>query len=141
MVPLGTPSPRIKKAWSPASRDPRFSRGKVDGFLGRINPGFAAPWEPAFGSSWVAYMIGTKARKMEIYNPRRPAAQGHLLIKLTVMADAVDLPAAPAPLKVSLASPAPTKAGMSPKTEVAKSQVRAELGGPASGTDFNVSGQ
>ena len=138
MVPLGTPSPRIKKAWSPASRDPRFSRGKVDGFLARINPGFAAPWdwEPAFGSSWVAYMIGTKARKMEIYNPRRK----DLLIKLTVMADAVDLPAAPAPLKVSLASPAPTKAGMSPQTEVAKSQVRAELGGPASGIDFNVSG-
>ena len=43
-------------------------------------------------------MIGTKARKMEIYNPWRK----DLLIKLTAMADAVDLPAAPAPLKVSL---------------------------------------
>ena len=81
-------------------------------------------------------MIGTKARKMEVYNPRRK----DLLMKLTAMADAVDLPAAPAPLKVSLASPAPTRAGMSPQTEVARSQVRAELGGPASEIDFNVSG-
>ena len=137
MKPPGSPLPRIKKAWSPASRDPRFSRGKVDGLLARINPGFAAPWEPAFGSSWVAFMIGTKARKTEVYNPRRM----ELLMKLTAMADAVDLPAAPAPLKVSLASPAPTKAGMSPHTAAARSQVRAELGGPASGIDFGAFGQ
>ena len=135
--PGSTPLPRIKKAWSPASRDPRFSRGTVDGLLARINPGLAAPWEPAFGSSWVAFMIGTKARKMEVYNPRRK----DLLMKLTAMADTVDLPAAPAPLKVSLASPAPTKAGMSPQTAAARSQVRAELGGPASGIDFDAFGQ
>ena len=137
MKPPGSPLPRIKKAWSPASRDPRFSRGTTDGLLARINPGQSAPWTPALGSSWPAYVIGTKARKMEVYNPRRK----DLLMKLTAMADAVDLPAAPAPLKVSLASPAPTKAGMSPHTAAARSQVRAELGGPASGIDFGAFGQ
>ena len=87
-------------------------------------------------SSWAAYMIGTKARKMEVYNPARK----ELLLQLMAMAPSVDLPAAPAPLKVR-ASPAPTKAGMSPQTAAARSQVRAELGGEAAGIDWNAFGQ
>ena len=136
-VPPGSPSPRFKKAWSPASRDPRFSRGTTDGLLARINPGQGAPWAPALGSSWSAYLIGTKARKTEVYNPRRK----DLLLTLMVMADAVDPGAAPAPLKVSLVSIAPMKAGMSPRTAAARSQVRAELGGEAAAIDWNVLGQ
>ena len=140
MKPAGSPSPRFKKAWSPASRDPRFSRGTTDGLLARINPGHnsqGAPWAPALGSSWSAYLIGTKARKTEVYNPRRK----DLLLMLMVMADAVDPGAAPAPLKVSLVSIAPMKAGMSPRTAAARSQVRAELGGEAAAIDWNVLGQ
>ena len=141
MKPAGSPSPRFKKAWSPASRDPRFSRGTTDGLLARINRGQGAPWAPALGSSWSAYLIGTKARKTEVYNPRRK----DLLLKLMAMADAVDPRVALAPLKVSLASPAPMKAGISPQTAVARTwartQVRAELGAEASGIDWNVLGQ
>ena len=137
MKRAGSPSPRFKKAWSPASRDPRFSRGTTDGLLARINPGQSAPWTPALGSSWPAYVIGTKARKMEVYNPRRKG----LLLKLMAMADAVDPRLAPSPLKVSLVSIAPMKAGMSPRTAAARSQVRAELGGEAAAIDWNVLGQ
>ena len=124
-------------AWSPPVRDPRYSRRTPDGFLARINPGKQAPWTPAAGCSWYAYMIGTKARKMEVYNPRRK----DLLMKLTAMADAVDPRLAPSPLKVSLAFPVPMKAGISPQTAVARTKVRAELGGEASGIDWNVLGQ
>ena len=60
---------------------------------------------------------------------------------LMVMADAVDPGAAPPPLKVSLVSIAPMKAGMSPRTAAARSQVRAELGGEAAAIDWNVLGQ
>ena len=61
-----------------------------------------------------------------------------LLLKLMAMADAVDPSLAPAPLKVSLAFPVPMKAGISPQTVVARTKVRAELGGEASGIDWNV---
>ena len=129
----GSPSPRFKKDWSPASRDPRFSRGTTEGLLARINPGQSAPWTPALGSSWPAYVIGTKARKTEVYNPRRKG----LLLKLMAMADAVDPSPAPAPLKVSLAFPVPMKAGiLSPQTAVARTKVRAELGGEASAIEL-----
>ena len=60
---------------------------------------------------------------------------------LKLFIDAVDPRVALAPLKVSLASPAPMKAGISPQTAVARTQVRAELRAEASGIDWNVLGQ
>ena len=109
MKPAGSPSPRFKKAWSPASRDPRFSRGTVDGLLARINPGLAAPWEPAFGSSWVAYMIGTKARKLDVYSPRRKELLKDLA-DIAVRAEAKAAAAQPKDILISAAAPEAVRA-------------------------------
>ena len=96
-------------AWSPPVRDPRYSRRTPDGFLARINPGKQAPWTPAAGCSWYAYMIGTKARKLDVYSPRRKELLKDLA-DIAVRAEAKAAAAQPKDILISAAAPEAVRA-------------------------------
>ena len=106
MMPPGAPSAFLKKAWSPAVRDPRFSRGRCDAQIARIRDAKAVRGMPGVGSTWASYMIGERARKLHKHDPLRC----DLLLRLENMADAAEAAPVPAGLQVYMGSPALHKA-------------------------------
>jgi hypothetical protein len=125
MMPPDTPFPWLKKAWSPAVHDPRFSRGQVDAQIARIRAAKAARGVSGDGSRWASYIIGEKARKLHKYDSRRC----DLLARLEKMADAAEAAPIPAALQVSQSSPALRKVVGAQQTVSLQPRQHSVLGG------------
>jgi len=101
------PRPKISRSteappWSPASRDPRFSRRTPDALRGRI--------DKAGGQrSWLAAIVAGKARKQHICSAQRK----QMIIRLESMAEAAEQelkPAAAASSQLQLIMDSPATA-------------------------------
>ena len=85
-MPPYTPAPKTPRgrgAWSPVSRDPRFSRRTPEAILSEINKHQAGA-AIGGGPSWVARILANKARKSHICSRSRK----DLLVKMQQIAAA-----------------------------------------------------
>ena len=125
--PRGTPWSCIKKARSPAARDPRFSRGGSDLQIARIRAAQAVRGVSGVGSAWAGCIMGDMARKLHKHDPLRC----DLLSRLKKMADGAEAAPVPAALQVKLGSPAPHKAFGAQETVSLQQVHRSVLGAEA----------
>ena len=100
----GRGSLRFKKAWSPPSRDPRFSRYTPDRLRDRVAAGSCTAAPVGDVGVWATRILHTKARKTPIFNPER----AQLLALLEERAEAVEGDGGESGEKVNMASPAAT---------------------------------
>ena len=79
--PTKHPHRRHKKAWSPVTRDPRFSRHTPDRLLARIASQQCIRTVSGDAFSWACRIIHAKARKTPVYDPKRKKMIGLLQLK------------------------------------------------------------
>jgi hypothetical protein len=128
MPPIGTPesSYRYKKPWSPASRDPRFSRATPDALRARIvaaNPTGATGGNKA----WAARIVHDKARK----TPTNNLARARLIEQMKKMAAAAEKELVDATPEVELCSPSAAVRVSRQETEVCQQPQRSVFGSEA----------
>ena len=124
----------FEKPWSPASRDPRFSRDTPDALRALVASKHNTGAIALSNEEWAALMIGTKARKTPVYDP----ARAPLIATLTRMAAPVEEESVDATREVNLASPMPAGPATRPETAVCQPPQRSVAGreacGPAAGS-------
>ena len=133
MPPIGTPesSYRYKKPWSPASRDPRFSRATPDAFRARIETAISTGDPPVRRSSWAAGIVHAKARKTPTNNP----ARARLIEQMKRMAEPAEEKRVDATREVDLASPSPAVQASRPETAAYEPPQRAVFERAVFGSD------
>ena len=125
---------RFKKPWSPASRDPRFSRATPDGLRARVASKYNTGATGGDNHAWAALIVGTKARKTPVFDP----ARAKLIARLTRMAAPVEEKSVDATSEVNLASPKPAGPATRQETAIVQPPQRSVAGreacGPAAGS-------
>ena len=114
-----------KMPWSPAKRDPRFSRRTPDNILARIKAANKRRRVTGAYTSWLGHVFHGKARKSLVYDAERKKLLA-VLEKLAEKAEAEEEPTG------QLDSPAPSKAASAAETQVLRPQQRAHFSGEGS---------
>ena len=133
---MGTPKRSLghKKPWSPASRDPRFSRCTPDALHAVIYSKNQSGATVGNATLWAAALVATKARKTATNLP----ARARLISRLMKMADVVDKERVDAERKGEIDSPKPTMPSTGPETAACEPPQRSvferEACGPFAGS-------
>ena len=129
MSSLFTPksSFRFDNSWSPASRDPRFSRATPDAFHARIEAAISTGDPPVRRRSWAGDIVHAKARK----KPTNDPARARLIEQMKRMAAAVEKGQVDATPEVELCSPSAAVRVSRQETEVCQQPQRSVFGSEA----------
>ena len=133
MSSLFTPksSFRFDNSWSPASRDPRFSRATPDALRARIEAAISTGDPPVRKRSWAADIVHAKARKTPKYDPVRV----RLIEQMKTMAETAEKKRVDATREVDLASPSPAVPASRPETAACEPPQRAVFERAVFGSD------
>jgi hypothetical protein len=124
----------LQKTWSPASRDPRFSRCTPDALRAVIESKNHSGATIGNASLWAAAIVASKARKTAKNLP----ARARLMSRLMKMADVVEKERVDAERKGELDSPRPAVPSAGPETAACEPPQRSvfarEACGPFAGS-------
>ena len=111
---MGTPksSLRYKRSWSPASRDPRFSRCTPDALRAVIESKNQSGATVGDASLWAARVLHSKARKTAKNLP----ARAKVITRMMEMAETVEKERVDATSKGEIDSPRPAVPASGPET-------------------------
>ena len=114
----------FEKVWSPASRDPRFSRRTPDQLRARADPNSSGN-PVADNTSWALGILTAKVRKTPLYDPKR----AKIIEQLTTVVERVEKKRVDSARKVVIDSPAPAAPAERPQTAIFQQPQRAVFGG------------